>query len=129
MYVPHVSLISLETREKGQEKGRARLTFLEVHIGTSVEKCREINEGLLRDKDHDAGYSSDIFDNLVYRYEEPNGMTRWDSPLFTVPFDDEAPPCDAIWDAMIGSEGKPKIVKPNTATMLVRPLLLCPLRP
>lgn len=65
------------------------------------------------------GYAVDIFDNLVYRYEEPNGMTRWDSPLFTVPYDDEAPPCQDIWDAIVGSEGRAKIVKPNLATVLV----------
>lgn len=46
-------------------------------------------------------------------------MTRWDSPLFTVPYDDEKPPCDEIWNAMVGSEGKGKIVKPNLATVAV----------
>lgn len=46
-------------------------------------------------------------------------MTRWDSPLFTVPFDDEKPPCEDIWEAMIGSEGKAKTVKPNMATVMV----------
>lgn len=66
------------------------------------------------------GYAVDIFDNLVYRYEEPNGMTRWDSPLFTVPYDDEAPPCQDIWDAIIGSEGRAKTVKPNLATVMVK---------
>lgn len=61
----------------------------------------------------------DIFDNLVYRYEEPNGMTRWDSPLFTVPYDDEKPPFDDIWEVLVGSEGKAKTVKPNQATVTV----------
>ena len=65
------------------------------------------------------GYAADIFDNLVYRYEEPNGMARWDSPLFTVPYDDEAPPCHDIWNAIIGSEGEVKTVKPNLATVMV----------
>ena len=46
-------------------------------------------------------------------------MTRWDSPLFTVPFDDEKPPLEEIWEAMIGSEGKAKVVKPNQATIMV----------
>lgn len=46
-------------------------------------------------------------------------MTRWDSPLFTVPYEDEKPPFEDIWDAMIGSEGKPKLVKPNQATVMV----------
>ena len=47
-------------------------------------------------------------------------MNRWDSPLFTVPFDDKSPPCEFIWDAVIGSEGKMKAVKPNLATVTVR---------
>ena len=92
---------------------------LEVHIGTPIEKCREINTINLESDSKENGYAVDIFDNLVYRYEEPNGMTRWDSPLFTVPYDDEAPPCQDIWDAMIGSEGKAKTVKPNMATVMV----------
>lgn len=92
---------------------------LEVHVGTSIDMCREINGKLLADVGKEGGYAEDIFDNLIYRYEEPNGMTRWDSPLFTVPFDDEKPPCEEIWEAMVGSDGKAKIIKPNTATMMV----------
>lgn len=92
---------------------------LEVHVGTPVDTCREINTRLLENDSKEGGYAVDIFDNLIYRYEEPNGMTRWDSPLFTVPYDDEGPPCQDIWDAMIGSEGKAKTVKPNLATMMV----------
>lgn len=46
-------------------------------------------------------------------------MTRWDSPLFTVPYEDEGPPCEAIWEAMVGSDGKAKVVRPNLATVLV----------
>lgn len=92
---------------------------LEVHVGTPVDRCREINTKLLESGDEENGYAVDVFDNLVYRYEEPNGMTRWDSPLFTVPYNDKAPPCQDIWDAMVGSEGKVKTVKPNLATVLV----------
>ncbi|MCJ1456279.1 hypothetical protein MMC28_006639 [Mycoblastus sanguinarius] len=89
-----------------------------VHVGTPIDKCHEINEKLLDDIGRDGGYPKDIFDNLIYRYEEPNGMTRWDSPLFTVPFDDKEPPCENIWECMIGSEGKAKTVKPNQATVM-----------
>ena len=46
-------------------------------------------------------------------------MTRWDSPLFTVPYDDEAPPCQDIWNTIVGSEGEVKTVKPNLATVMV----------
>ena len=91
----------------------------EVHVGTPISKCREINTQLLEDPEQEGGYEKEVFENLVYRYEEPNGMTRWDSPLFTVPFEDDEPPFDAIWASMIESEGKAKIVKPNAATVLV----------
>jgi protein KTI12 len=87
-----------------------------VHVGTPAEKCRELNEDAL--KNGTAGYESEIFDNLVFRYEEPNGMNRWDSPLFTVPHEDADAPYEAIWDAMIGSDGKAKVVRPNAATVL-----------
>lgn len=92
---------------------------LEVHVGTPIDKCREINTSILASDSKEDGYAVDMFDNLVYRYEEPNGMTRWDSPLFTIPYDDDAPPCQDIWDAMIDSEGKAKTVKPNLATVMV----------
>lgn len=62
------------------------------------------------------GYPDDIFENLIFRYEEPNGMTRWDSPLFTVPYMDEAPDLEGIWEAMVGKGVK---VKANQATVLV----------
>lgn len=106
----------LENKEDGM---RHRLTSPEVHVGTPIDRCQNINETLLEGDDADRGYAKDIFDNLIYRYEEPNGMTRWDSPLFTVPFDDEKPPSDGIWEAMIGSDGKAKSVKPNMATAIV----------
>lgn len=84
-----------------------------------VGECQEINRRLLSEEAQDGGYAEEIFDNLVYRYEEPNGMTRWDSPLFTVPYDDETPPFDAIWEALIGSDGNTKTIKPHQATVMV----------
>lgn len=95
------------------------LTVPEVHVGTPVDKCREINTRLLADPNSDAGYVDEDFENLVFRYEEPNGMTRWDSPLFTVPYDDDTPPFEQIWEAMVGNDGKAKVVRPNAATVLV----------
>lgn len=87
-----------------------------VHVGTPADKCRLLNDEALNGGI--GGYESDIFENLVFRYEEPNGMSRWDAPLFTVPYDDADPPYEAIWDAMIGSDGKSKVVRPNAATVL-----------
>lgn len=111
----------------------SQLTAQEIHVGTPIEKCKEINARLLVDTENDGGYPRDIFDNLVYRYEEPNGMTRWDSPLFTVPYDDEKPPFDDIWEVLVGSEATAKTVKPNQATVTVceyyQHALTCLIRP
>jgi protein KTI12 len=102
-----------------------------VHIGTPVEKAREINEWRLAlpdpgsdgVKEEEKSYEKDCWENLVYRYEEPNAFARWDSPLFTVLWDDDTPPCEAIWDAVVGSEaeGGKKSVRPNQATVLKAP--------
>jgi protein KTI12 len=89
-------------------------SIIKVHIGTPVDKCREMNEKALQAGT--GGYQTELFENLVFRYEEPNGMTRWDSPLFTVPYDDETPPLQEIWETMVGA--KAKAVKANTATVL-----------
>jgi protein KTI12 len=47
-------------------------------------------------------------------------MTRWDSPMFTVIYEDNSPPFDDVWEALIGSPGQKKVVRPNAATVLVR---------
>lgn len=101
-----------------------------VHLGTPVSQARRVNdERLAAGKEggevgqEDGPYESECWENLVYRYEEPNAMARWDSPLFTVLWDDEMPPCEAIWDAFVGSEaeGGKKAVRPNQATVLKAP--------
>lgn len=42
-------------------------------------------------------------------------MSRWDSPLFVVPFIDDTPDLEGIWNAMVG---KNVVVKANQATVL-----------
>ncbi|KAI9792710.1 MAG: hypothetical protein M1816_001809 [Peltula sp. TS41687] len=96
-----------------------------IHVGTPIPRCRDINTRLLlaessaSDVTHTTnsggGYPEDVFENLIYRYEEPNGMNRWDKPLFTVVWDDATPPLDDIWEALVGSS---RTVKPNQATVL-----------
>lgn len=109
-----------------------------VHVGTPADRCRSLNDARAAAATTDstkagdtggveanvssepAPYAADVFENLVFRYEEPNGMTRWDAPLFTVPWEDEAPPCEAIWAALIGTDGSGAgpAVRPNAATVL-----------
>lgn len=98
-----------------------------VHIGTPVEKARTINEERLASSgelpEEERLYTTECWENLVYRYEEPNAFARWDSPLFTVLWEDERPDCDGIWEAVVGSEaeGGKKTVRPNQATVLKAP--------
>ncbi|KAH0611146.1 uncharacterized protein H6S33_011573 [Morchella sextelata] len=99
---------------------------VKVHVAAPPEKCREWNsarkaaaeaekEGGGEGNGDGVPYEDDILENLIFRYEEPNGMSRWDSPLFTVPYIDETPDLDGIWDAMVGNAVK---VKANQATVL-----------
>ena len=66
---------------------------------------------------------------LLMRFEEPNAASRWDSPLYTVLYDDDAPPCRRIWDEVVlgltsnlrgetGQMERKPLVRPNAATML-----------
>lgn len=96
-----------------------------VHVGTPVSQAQSVNDGRLAAGGEGKGekerpYERECWENLVYRYEEPNAMARWDSPLFTVLWDDESPPCEAIWEALVGGEndGGKKIVRPNQATIM-----------
>ncbi|WYZ40135.1 hypothetical protein EsH8_IV_000476 [Colletotrichum jinshuiense] len=119
-----------------------------LQIGCGIERARGINEERLRrrgereattteadgakgeaaqtgdkekeDENEEEGpYDTDNWENLVFRYEEPNPMTRWDSPLFTLIWDDDeaqaAKVFDDLWDAIAGT-GR-KVVKPNQATV------------
>ena len=57
----------------------------------------------------------DSFENLITRFEEPNSMARWDSPLFTVSSLDPLP-ADAIWQSVTSGAKAPL----NVAVLQVR---------
>ncbi|KAK9493362.1 chromatin associated protein KTI12 [Lipomyces doorenjongii] len=89
-------------------------TFAVVHVGTPANVCRAWNEAVQKNP-----WDEDLFDALVFRYEEPNGMNRWDSPLYTVPYSDPiiTPNEDifqSLFDSIIHAKAKP----PNFATIL-----------
>lgn len=104
-----------------------------LQIGCSKDKAKEVNEIRLQKEQEpvpptetsqttdeaEAPYSPENWENLVFRYEEPNPMTRWDSPLFTLLWEDDEAQAktvfDSLWDAIAG-EGR-KIIKPNQATV------------
>lgn len=68
--------------------------------------CEEWN------KSHPTPYPDQIFQELLLRYEEPNSATRWDSPLFTVIYDDKTLPTEEIWSVITNTK-----TKPNMSTM------------
>lgn len=97
-------------------------------MGTPIDKCIAINNARLRrhqsstpedtqtqplpetsetvddlaEPDNEEPYPSDLHNNLVFRYEEPSTHSRWDKPLFTVPWSDPTPPIEEIWSATTG---------------------------
>lgn len=81
-----------------------------VQVGAPVDQCREWNATRGAD-----GWAADLFEALVFRYEEPNGMSRWDSPLYTISYDDTELPVPEIWESLVLNKPKP----PNQATVLV----------
>lgn len=105
-----------------------------LRVACSVDQARAVNQERLQQdataqterESSEQGasevaeaYASENWENLVFRYEEPNPMTRWDSPLFAVLWEDDEAQTrrtfDQLWDAMAG-EGR-KVVKPNQSTI------------
>jgi protein KTI12 len=81
-----------------------------VHVGAPIELCKMWNSARLESEQ----WPSDLFDALTFRYEEPNGHSRWDSPLFVVTQEDTGLPVNEIWETVILKKAKP----PNQATIL-----------
>ncbi|EAW09910.1 putative RNA polymerase II Elongator complex associated protein Kti12 [Aspergillus clavatus NRRL 1] len=54
------------------------------------------------DEDTEEPYPPDLLNNLIFRYEEPSTHSRWDKPLYTVPWSDREPPIAEIWTALTG---------------------------
>ncbi|KAJ2228152.1 kti12, chromatin associated [Coemansia sp. RSA 485] len=83
-------------------------THCVVYCAISVDEARKINQ-----RRGAQAYSEQLFDELVMRYEEPNAMAKWDSPLFTVVqhINDELP-FDRIWQSVV----EKRALAPNFAT-------------
>ncbi|KNZ80477.1 Protein kti12 [Termitomyces sp. J132] len=90
-----------------------KLRVCTVYVVALKEQCREWNA--TRQDRH--AYSPETLENLIFRYEEPSSMVRWDSPLFTILWDENAPPMSQIWDALTKGNIKP----PNSGTLSVQP--------
>jgi protein KTI12 len=102
-----------------------------LQIGCSRERAQQVNEDRLKrsqdtvdqEGDHAPSdttepYEPANWENLVFRHEEPNPMTRWDSPLFTVIWEDDEEQVkktfDSLWEAIAGDSRK--VIRPNQAT-------------
>ncbi|KAL4762447.1 putative RNA polymerase II Elongator complex associated protein Kti12 [Aspergillus foveolatus] len=73
-------------------------------------------------KDESDPYPPDLLNNLIYRYEEPSMNSRWDKPLFTVPYTDAEPPIAEIWTALTGIPHPETQEKGNTISELAASL-------
>lgn len=109
-----------------------------VHVATTDEESTTINEQRLRRAAEATAndekpatttngfgpadpYATKTHHELLLRFEEPNGATRWDSPLFTVPLSDSVPPLARIWEGMVepkDKDGVKRVIRPNQATVL-----------
>ncbi|RFU79013.1 rna polymerase ii elongator complex subunit [Trichoderma arundinaceum] len=102
-----------------------------LQIGCSRDRAQQVNEDRLNrsqaateQEGNDASgdtaepYEPANWENLVFRHEEPNPMTRWDSPLFTVIWEDDEEQVkktfDSLWEAIAGDSRK--VIRPNQAT-------------
>ena len=74
---------------------------------TTEPNGSETTQKSTNDNDDEDPYPSELLSNLIFRYEEPSTASRWDKPLFTVPWSDDHPPTDDIWSAITGSQRKP----------------------
>lgn len=79
-----------------------------AHVGAPLDVCKQYNSK------HPNPWNDELFDALVFRYEEPNGASKWDSPLFTIPHIDEDIAGEEMWNALVHR----KVLKPNQATVL-----------
>ncbi|KUI65601.1 Protein kti12 [Cytospora mali] len=105
-----------------------------LQIGCPLDRAKAVNEERLRRREEklragddvsgddealEGAYEPGNWENLVFRYEEPNPMSRWDSPLFTLIWDDDEAQTrkvfDDMWEAIAG-EGR-KLIRPNQATV------------
>ncbi|KAM5435532.1 kti12, chromatin associated [Microsporum canis] len=96
----------LQRKQKASERGRQQPP-LEADISESTASIpeRDGNTAPNRTKDDDEEpYPPELLDNLIYRYEEPSTSSRWDKPLFTVPWADPTPPVEDIWFAITGQK-------------------------
>ncbi|GAA6029020.1 hypothetical protein JCM8097_001555 [Rhodosporidiobolus ruineniae] len=78
-----------------------------LFIATPPPKCKDWNAT----RTGDSVYAETTLDNLICRFEEPNGAARWDAPLITVACDDPALTArpEGAEEGVLGSEAAERI--------------------
>ncbi|XP_039851521.1 protein KTI12 homolog isoform X7 [Panicum virgatum] len=91
---------------------------------TEVDHCREWNDN--RQEKGEPAYGSNIFEDLVRRFENPDRRNRWDSPLFEL-FPSRVESAPVIAEAVsyltkkVDSKTRDvKVLQPTIATQTVR---------
>lgn len=107
------------------------MSCVSVFVTASGEQCKQWNDKRRAQSGDDAAsYEDATLSEMLLRFEEPNAMTRWDSPLFiihstpTTIRDDgldswEEPPYEALWEALASKSSyskAPPVVSHNRAT-------------
>ncbi|KAJ7209504.1 chromatin associated protein KTI12 [Mycena pura] len=80
----------------------------QIYVVATPALCREWNAT----RTDGRAYTPATLENLFLRFEEPSSMARWDSPLFTVPWNEHVPAAE-IADAILSGTVKP----PNSGTL------------
>lgn len=85
-------------------------THCVIQTMASLETCLEWNQS------NPTPWDPKVINELSMRYEEPNGVLRWDSPLFNLVSDDieETIPINEVWNALVMKQPPP----PNSATVI-----------
>ncbi len=63
-----------------------------LHVDTPADLCRQWNRG----RAEEAAYPPGVLDDLLGRFERPDGRQRWDAPLF------ECVACSCQWSLASG---------------------------
>ncbi|KAF8514209.1 chromatin associated protein KTI12 [Hysterangium stoloniferum] len=74
-----------------------------MFVVATPEQCMKWNA----ERAADNAYAPETLNNMIMRYEEPSSMVRWDSPLFTLPWDEEKIPEEELYQAITMGEVKP----------------------
>lgn len=109
----------LARRASGGDESNGKRASSVADPGDNTTADEEEGKEKVDEDEDEEPYEPGNWENLVFRYEEPNAMTRWDSPLFTLIWEDGEAQTrqvfDSLWDAVAGEARRP--VKPHQATV------------